>query len=139
MFFNRKRQKLPTFAIFTMFQHQFMSGGQVYVSRRTSEINCVPKQKPLEHWLEQRIAKKCVVFSFFNESVTDRPTDRRTDGPTDGRTDPLIGMRGRMQKLKNDVIVKYGHFSLDYLPEGKGGGRSVESLPPLPRPDQHKG
>ena len=33
-------------------------------------------------WLEQRFVKKCAIFCYFDESVT----DRQTDGPTDGQT-----------------------------------------------------
>ena len=43
--------------------------------------------------------KKCVVFSFFDESVTDRQTDRQMDGRMDGWTDPLIGMYGCIKKI----------------------------------------
>ena len=53
----------------------------------------------VSHWLEQRFVKKCAIFSYFDESVTDGPTDRRTDG----RTDPLIEMRGRIQKDRDQL------------------------------------
>ena len=50
----------------------------------------------------------------------DRPTDRPMDGPTDGqtngRTDPLIGIRGRIQKLKSLGLRYFGHrFFLQFF------------------------
>ena len=44
------------------------------------------------HWLEKRIVKKCIVFSFFNKSVTEEQTNWRTNR----WTNPLIEMRGRI-------------------------------------------
>ena len=46
---------------------------------------CLVKKSLLSvsYWLEWRFMKKCVIFCYFDESVTDRQTDR----PTHGRTD----------------------------------------------------
>ena len=65
----------------------------------------------VDHLIQYRISPwpKTAEKRGFCTGVTDRPTngptDRWTDRPTDGRTNPLIEMRGRIQKRQRSVAA----------------------------------
>ena len=61
---------------------------------RCKDCSSKPSKPPLA-----LICSKISISLVFYESVTDGPTDGPTDRLTDGRTDPLIEMRGRIQKM----------------------------------------